>query len=69
MTDRAIQEGLVDCPRFGIMDEQRCIPSCEYHESKDESRVDCSFGESLSGAATAEGDGDVSKKRGSTGNT
>ncbi|MBN1917714.1 MAG: hypothetical protein JW889_07390 [Verrucomicrobia bacterium] len=62
MTERSIEDGLIDCPRFGIMDEQRCIPSCEFYEGKDQSRVDCSFGEVLeSGSSTAKGTDAVAK--------
>jgi hypothetical protein len=45
MAERPIEEGFVDCPKFGVMDEQRCLPSCEFHETKDGARVICRFGE------------------------
>ncbi len=45
MAERAIEDGFVDCPRLGIIDELRCLPSCEFHGTKDENRVICYFGE------------------------
>jgi len=45
MVERAIQDGFVDCPKFGIIDEVRCLPSCACLEVKDEHRVTCHFGE------------------------
>jgi hypothetical protein len=49
MAERLIDEGFVDCPKFGIMDEQRCLPCCEFHQTKDQARVICRFGEPQSG--------------------
>lgn len=59
MAERPIEEGFVDCPKFGIMDEQRCLPSCGFHQTKDQARIVCRFGEprpaaNPSGAATAD---------------
>lgn len=45
MAERAIVDGFVDCPKYGIIDEVRCLPSCEFHDEKDETRVICTFGE------------------------
>jgi hypothetical protein len=45
MTERAFEDGFVDCPRFGVMDQLRCLPSCEFQDTKDERHVVCHFGE------------------------
>jgi hypothetical protein len=45
MTDRVIEDGFVDCPKYGIIDTLRCLPSCEFHGTKDETHVICHFGE------------------------
>jgi len=59
MAERPIEDGFVDCPKYGIMDEQRCLASCEFHQSKDPARILCRFGEpkpahASSGAGTNE---------------
>jgi hypothetical protein len=45
MVERTIEDGFVDCPKFGVMDEVRCLPSCEWFEGKNEGRIACRFGE------------------------
>ena len=45
MAKRAINDGFVDCPKFGIMDQGRCLPSCEFHDAGDENHVTCRYGE------------------------
>lgn len=45
MAERAINDGFVDCPKFGIMDQGRCLPSCEFHDAGDENHVTCRYGE------------------------
>ena len=47
MAERAIKDGFVDCPKYGIIDALRCLPSCESHGTKDENQVICHFGEEL----------------------
>ena len=54
MTERAIEDGFVDCPKLGIMDELRCLPSCEFYDAKDEGRVVCYFGETPPARAATE---------------
>ena len=48
MAERAIEDGFVDCPKYGVMDELRCLPS------KDEDRVVCYFGETPPASAATE---------------
>ena len=45
MAERAIEDGFTDCPKYGIIDALRCLPSCESYGSKDEHVVICYFGE------------------------
>jgi len=45
MAKRSIEDGFLDCPKFGLIDQMRCIPSCESHEAKDDDTVTCYFGE------------------------
>ena len=45
MAERAIEDGFVDCPKHGIIDGLRCLPSCESYESRDDNVVVCYFGE------------------------
>jgi len=45
MVELAINDGFIDCPKLGIMDEWRCLPSCEFQAERDENRVVCRFGE------------------------
>jgi hypothetical protein len=45
MVELAINDGFIDCPKLGIMDEWRCLASCEHQTAKDENKVTCCFGE------------------------
>lgn len=45
MLEKEIQDGLLDCPRYGIIGELRCLPSCKWFFSKDDSKVQCKFDE------------------------
>jgi hypothetical protein len=54
MAERAIEDGFVDCPKFGIMDELRCLPSCEFFDAKNEGHIVCHFGEAAPAAAEPE---------------
>lgn len=45
MAERAIEDGFVDCPKHGIIDGIRCLPSCKFYEGKDQDTIICSFGE------------------------
>jgi hypothetical protein len=45
MAKLAIDDGFVDCPKYGVIDVLRCLPSCEFQGSKDEDQVTCHFGE------------------------
>jgi hypothetical protein len=45
MPEIEIKDGLLDCPRYGIIGELRCLPSCKNYVSKEDNRVQCNFGE------------------------
>jgi hypothetical protein len=45
MAERAIEDGFVDCPKYGVIDALRCLPSCEFQATRDDNRVVCYFGE------------------------
>ncbi len=41
MVQVEIQDGLLDCPKFGVIGELRCLASCKWYVSKDENRTQC----------------------------
>lgn len=43
MLEIEIEDGLLDCPKYGMIGELRCCPSCNSFESKDENHIDCHF--------------------------
>ncbi len=45
MAQIKIEDGFLNCPKFGIMDEIRCVKSCNFFVSKDENFTECKFGE------------------------
>ena len=45
MAQIKIEDGFLDCPKFGIMDEIRCVKSCNFFLSKNEDFTECKFGE------------------------
>ncbi len=47
MLEIEIQDGFLDCPKYGVIGELRCLPSCKCFVSKDENenRVQCKHDE------------------------
>ena len=45
MLEREIDEGLLDCPKYGVIGELRCRESCECFVSKDDALVQCKHDE------------------------
>ncbi len=45
MVEIEIQDDLLDCPRFGIIGELRCLASCKWFVSREEGHVKCKFDE------------------------
>jgi hypothetical protein len=45
MLEKEIQDGLLDCPKLGIIGDMRCLPSCKWFFSKDDGKVQCKFDE------------------------
>jgi len=45
MLEIQIEDGLLDCPKFGIIGELRCLATCKWLVSKDDKRVQCKFDE------------------------
>jgi len=58
MAERQIEDGFIDCPRFGIIGELRCSKSCESYGDKDEDCVTCYFGEERPAITTEEDEED-----------
>jgi hypothetical protein len=45
MVEIKIEEGLLDCPKYGLIGEMRCLASCQWFVSKEEGKVECKFDE------------------------
>lgn len=45
MVEIKIEEGFLDCPKFGIIGELRCVASCKWFLSKKEDKVECKYDE------------------------
>lgn len=45
MLDIEIEDGFLDCPKYGVIGELRCLSSCNWFVSKDDNHVQCKFDE------------------------
>jgi len=45
MVEIEIEDGLLDCPKYGIIGELRCLATCKWFASKEDNRVQCRFDE------------------------
>lgn len=45
MLEREIDDGLLDCPKYGVIGELRCRDACGCFVSKEEERVQCKYDE------------------------
>ena len=45
MLEKEIEDGFLDCPKYGMIGELRCLASCDCFVSKDESQVQCKYDE------------------------
>lgn len=41
MHEIEIEDGLLDCPKYGVIGELRCRDSCKWFVSREEDRVQC----------------------------
>lgn len=41
MVQIQIEDGLLDCPKYGVVGEQRCSSSCKWFVSKEGDQVQC----------------------------
>jgi hypothetical protein len=41
MRNIEIEDGLLDCPKYGVIGELRCVDSCKWFVSKEETQIQC----------------------------
>ncbi len=45
MLEIEIEDGFLDCPKYGIIGELRCLASCKWFVSNEGDHVQCKFDE------------------------